>query len=257
LAYITNRSGRHEIWVRGMKSGLERPLVTQREFTSTAGVPRFMGVVYSPDGQRIAFAVILGATSIWIAPAGGGTPVRAAPQDAEAPAWSPDGRWLACILLDQGQHHLAVIPAGGNQTATLVPRAPRCDAPPVWSPDGKRIACETESDIQLASPDGSEVRRLPRLGSPALAWSPDGALLYGVAVENGRSVLKSVEVRTGAVRRIADYCTEFRVGTPFSHSMILSLARDKRSFAATTLTFKSDLWLLEGFPQPRPWGRLW
>jgi hypothetical protein len=40
-------------------------------------------------------------------------------------------------------------------------------------------------------------------------------------------------------------------GTPNTFMLSGSLSRDGRSFATTVLNSKSDLWMLEGFPQPR------
>jgi hypothetical protein len=37
----------------------------------------------------------------------------------------------------------------------------------------------------------------------------------------------------------------------------LSLAADGKSLATSAMTRKSDLWLLEGFPLPRPWWHVW
>jgi hypothetical protein len=37
-----------------------------------------------------------------------------------------------------------------------------------------------------------------------------------------------------------------------NYSLSGSLAPDGKSFFTTAASFKSDLWILDGFPQPRP-----
>ena len=56
-----------------------------------------------------------------------------------------------------------------------------------WAPDGKRIAFHLGDDMALANPDGSNVVVLkePMLGGRMTAWSPDGAWLFGIGVDDG------------------------------------------------------------------------
>ena len=56
------------------------------------------GTTWSPDGKQIAFITnITGRNNLWIVPAEGGWPVQLTISDQRqaAPAWSPDGKWIA------------------------------------------------------------------------------------------------------------------------------------------------------------------
>src|SRR5579864_6773606 len=54
LAYVTNRSGRTEIWLKEGQDGWERPLVTQRDFPDdeTSGL---VTLAFAPDATRLAY----------------------------------------------------------------------------------------------------------------------------------------------------------------------------------------------------------
>jgi dipeptidyl aminopeptidase/acylaminoacyl peptidase len=100
------------------------------------------GIAWRPDGRAIAFAADRGPepdlrprTTIWAVTARGGEPVEliALGGSASAPAYSPDGRWLAAIgvaepnALDDVSPGLVVAPSDGS--APAVPLAPELDRP--------------------------------------------------------------------------------------------------------------------------------
>src|ERR1700726_552633 len=94
----------------------------------------------SPDGKRIAFVVTATderlykyRSSIWIVPAEGGEARQftAGPANAQSPAWSPDGNWLAFVSeresdlagkdekdakkLGKGKPQIWIIPTNGGE----------------------------------------------------------------------------------------------------------------------------------------------
>ncbi len=103
------------------------------------------GLAWSPDGSRIAFtadprpdADTLPRSSIWTVPADATKPeppgeVLALGGRAYGPAWSPDGRWLAAIGVEDADAHddespgLFVGPADGRAPARAI--APGLDRP--------------------------------------------------------------------------------------------------------------------------------
>jgi dipeptidyl aminopeptidase/acylaminoacyl peptidase len=114
---------------------------------------------WSPDGRLIAFASnrdsVDGSynSDLWVVAADdttrGGTTRRLtdnAGSDA-APAWSPDGRWIAYVrktsaepigmIYDPG--HLAVLPAGGGTPRDLTDGLDRDVSNPAFAPDGQSI----------------------------------------------------------------------------------------------------------------------
>lgn len=93
----------------------------------------------SPDGKSIAFSAI---GRLWryelaskqaraLTPAG---------QRAFAPAWSPDGRWLAYVTWqDSVGGHVMKMPSGGGR-GTRLTRAASQYMNPAWSNDGSKLA---------------------------------------------------------------------------------------------------------------------
>jgi Tol biopolymer transport system component len=94
----------------------------------------------SPDATRLAFQ---GVGKIWVQEFPKGAPRRLTPQDFDAfeyaPAWSPDGRWLAFTTVDETRAgYLWRVPAEGGQPERLIQK-PGEYLNPVWSPDGESI----------------------------------------------------------------------------------------------------------------------
>ena len=254
LAYVTDRSGPQEIWLRSMQDGSDRPLVTQRDFDDNTLALGTLAV--SPDGSRLAYSrnstTHLGR--LWISPlAGGGTPVAVTKSNEFelAPAWSPDGNWLTYFSSAGG---LMKIRVGGSDPPTVL-RQEFCSHPSQWSPDGKWIACPVDDGVLLISPDGKQTRKVGTRSSP-VAWSPDSRQLYALAAGEGTKwLLDSIDVSSGTERTIADLGSQYLFqGNPLS----LSLSNDHTSLAASVVSYQSDIWMLEGFAQPRGWlGHLW
>lgn len=96
----------------------------------------------SPDGGRLAFQAV---GRVWTQPLPGGTPVRLTPPDFApfeyAPAWSPDGQWIAFTTWDdtEGGHLWKVRSSGGVPQRLTVSEEAREYLHPAWSPDGSSI----------------------------------------------------------------------------------------------------------------------
>jgi Tol biopolymer transport system component len=105
------------------------------------------GPAVSPNGKRIAF-LRFGSNGIqaqiYLINANGGKPhaLTAPSLEASAPAWSPDGRWIAFNSNNNrtGSHIFAIRPNGKDRRALTPSRFPHNDVGPSYSPDGKQIA---------------------------------------------------------------------------------------------------------------------
>jgi Tol biopolymer transport system component len=252
-AYVTDRSGQSEIWVRSHRNNWERPLITPKDFAQNPP-NQFFTLEYSPDGASLAFAATGShrVSSIWISPAAGGSPVRLTGDNSEGfeinPAWSPDGNWIVYSTIAHGRPWMRIARVGSREAPVDLIQD---GCTPRWSPKGDWIICgDTPDGFKLVSADGSAKKVFPHVFDIGSTWSADGLVIYGLTRSAAGSSLESLNVATGAVRSIREFGPELRFETNLAHSLRLSLSPDGKSFATTTLQEKSDLWMLAGFPQP-------
>jgi Tol biopolymer transport system component len=254
-AYVTDHSGESEIWIRNRRNNAERPLISRKDFSKKAP-NQFFTLEYSPDGRSLAFAASGNhrVASVWIAPAEGGTPVRLTGDSEEmeglemAPTWSPDANWIAYSTLVHGAPATRMIRVGSQEPPVELLHE---GCTPRWSPRGDWIICgDTPDGYKLIAADGQSTKTFPHIFDIGSTWSADGSFVYGLTRTKDGSKLQSLNIQTGAVRSIRDFAPDVRFETNMAHSLRLSLAPDGRAFSTTTLQIKSDLWMLEGFPQP-------
>lgn len=129
LSFISNREGRERYY-------LARPDGTQLHAVSgdtTKSDEREL--VWSPDSQRVAYVERLpdAKSRIWVAPVEGGAPVALTDGKSrdDAPAWSPDGKYLVFVAERQGDVDLWLMRADGSgQTRLTTAKGP--DWLPRW-----------------------------------------------------------------------------------------------------------------------------
>jgi serine/threonine protein kinase/WD40 repeat protein len=255
LAYSRDRNGSDEIWTHSVLEGWDRPLITRESFHDTRHTDRVSEASYSPDGQRIAFLrESNGVGSIWVASVAGGIPVPLTSQpDAGQPAWSPDGKWIT-YLTTRGKVTLWKIPASGGDPVQLAPEKGNLPSSrPKWSPRGDWIVLGTAEGLWLHSADGNKSMAIsPDPFWAAYGFSKDGAEIVAIRLNTERHFLTvAIDIATKRERIISDL-------GPATNAHAFALAPDGKSFLTAMLRGRGgDLWMLEGFPQPRDLFRRW
>ena len=137
LAYVEQGENGDDLYVTRVAGGERMKL--------TSDASRKSEPVFSPDGEKIAFARKLPgeatAEVCTIATLGGG--IATVTQDGSMPAWSPEGNKLAYVRKKSGEPEtLAIVGLDGSEVRTILASDaiyPFMGAP-AWSPDGKTIA---------------------------------------------------------------------------------------------------------------------
>ena len=121
---------------------------------------------WSPDGKLLAFSSNRSIpdpdrtydSNIWVVAADNQdkgahlTQITTNPGSDDAPAWSPDGKWIAYVtqldpkLLVYATSHIAVSPAAGGEAKVLTLKLDRVSSEPHFSPDGKFIYFIADDD---------------------------------------------------------------------------------------------------------------
>ncbi|HVS16786.1 MAG TPA: protein kinase [Thermoanaerobaculia bacterium] len=252
LAWVTDRNGANEIWLRSTREGWERPLVHDASFP---GSETYLldEPVFSPDGTRLAFQRWGdGGFSIWICPVVGGAPIRLVTSETfqGAPDWSPDGAAIAFLAGSIGDYRLAVARLGGNEVREVA--ADLLYVPPRWSPGGGWIAAQRAAGLTLFTPDGSVERVLDTRSWRAVVWSRDGERLLGVRTEGRSLVLDEIEAEGGSSRTLTRLPTPSPWVETISAIEAISLAADGRRLAISLMNPRADLWMLERAADAKP-----
>lgn len=212
----------------------------------------------SPDGRRVAFAVAEAdakedrlCSSIWVAPLDGSSPrrrgalrARPARRFSEGPAdkrprWSPDGRWLAYIAIDDdglGHDHVRLAPLDGG-VPTRLGELPGPVSEFAWSPDATRIVVVCRIGVPDRIKASATDRHAPRVVR-GLA-----ARLDGVGWQDGRRHLFVLDVSDGSARQLTR--GEYDHADPsFSPDGATIVFASDRSGRRDDRQFRSDAWVV-------------
>lgn len=171
------------------------------------------GPALSADGRRVAFTVqSRGRTWLYLMNSDGSAARRVAQElDVRgAPAWSPDGKWLAIAALHGAEPRLFKIPDTGGPAVALTDDYA---VDPVWSPSGKFLVYTaadvgTVFEVRAVGADGAP-HAIPKLsltrGSRRLAFL--GADEHTLVILKGplsRKEFWAIDLRSGVEHALTD-----------------------------------------------------
>ena len=152
--------------------------------------------VWSPDGQRLAFASNRdGNTEVYVMDADGTNPTNLtqnADTDGWNLVWSPDGQRIAFTSERDGNTEVYVMATDGSDPTNLTQSAGD-DWTPVWSPDGQRIVFLSNRDgnteVYVMATDGSDPTNLTQSAGDdwTPVWSPDGQRIVFLSNRDGNT----------------------------------------------------------------------
>lgn len=215
IAFVSDRDGNQEIYLinpdgSGLTNLTQHP---EKDFAPS----------WSPDGSRIAFRSHRGDGyyNLYLMDADGSNPTRLVTNAADdgsgdyTPHWSPDG---TKILFDStrddayaayGSSYVVNVD-GSSLTNLALESGLRFAKKASWSPDGSKIVCESEDDIYVMNPDGTDPAKLVEGMRPS--WSPDGSKI--AFIDSRRSDIYAMDGNGSNRLRLTDTSAEVFVGVP-------------------------------------------
>jgi Tol biopolymer transport system component/serine/threonine protein kinase len=250
VAFSWNGEGQdnYDIYVKFVDSAAPLRLTANRAVDSLPA--------WSPDGRQIAFLRASGLTSqelLLVSPLGGAERKLAdlsqgvnPAQWWTAPAWTPDGKFLA--VRDETAIVLVSAESGEKRKLTSPPDGWAGDWQAAFSPDGRtlafaRIRNGPTQDIFLAPvSDGAKARQLTHdsIGIGGLAWTPDGNEVVFASSRAGDQTLWRISASGGTPERLP------AVGAFASQPAI---ARHGQRAAFVRSTIRKSFWRLDLSPQ--------
>lgn len=208
ILYISNRTGKDDIWVWSVFGDSARQL--------THDVLDDNSPVWSPDGQWVAFiSQRTRQPDLWIIPAKGGTARRVTdtPEAESEPAWVP-GTDKLTYTIHRESSGLWVYDLGDSTARRLT--ADSVDllgTPWDWdlSPDGHQVAFAEQqggmSRLAVMPAAGGTVTVLAQTGNVGAQpeWSPDGSRILFLSDRSGHTNVWMVDAAGGTPRQLTDW----------------------------------------------------
>jgi serine/threonine protein kinase/Tol biopolymer transport system component len=238
IAFLSDRSGRGEIWV--CESDGSHPLQLTSSPRST-GSPR-----WSPDGRWIAYdsRTADGTPDIYVIDSTGGRPrpVVQHPASDRIPNWSRDGKWIYFSSnRNGGRDEIFRVPASGGEPALITDQGGYVA---VESVDG-RILYYTKTGggssplFSRLLAGGGEQQVLPSVFSRAFAVTAEGIYYTERADQAGMFPMKFFAFSTRQSRVLTRL--------PETPGFGLSVSPDGKKILYTLASESSDLVLVENF----------
>ncbi|MFQ5742760.1 MAG: Tol-Pal system beta propeller repeat protein TolB [Acidobacteriota bacterium] len=189
IAFVSDRAGPKEIFISDY-DGHNQRRITVDGFLS-------LGPAFSPTADRIAYVSYrmhenVPDVDISLLHKGGGVPTPITTTDGTdtAPAWSPDGAWLAFSSSRDGNAEIYIMRPDSSDVRRLTQNS-AIDTSPTWSPNSRQIAFMSNragsQHLYTMGIDGTNLRRLHVQGSQVdnPDWNPVQADLIAYTASTG------------------------------------------------------------------------
>jgi TolB protein len=203
VVYVSNRSGRSEIYLYDLKSRFEQQV--------TPEIGKISAPQVSPDGGWIVFASQATDSMIWLIRTDGSLPrpITDAAWDEIDPSWSPDGSQIAFAGVRGGFVELFVMDADGENVRQVTNDLKGIGGPTSWSPDGRYLAFYAgprgDRDIYILEISSGQVRRLTS-GDNNLdpSFSPEGMWIAFSSSRDGDHEIYIMRLDGSEIRQLTD-----------------------------------------------------
>jgi Tol biopolymer transport system component len=212
LIYRAPRAGTDALWK--LTNGTPTQLWSGTEGRALGGP------AVAPDGQRLTFLAQKGGRAHLHVMNADGSGTHRIAEDLDvrgAPAWSPDGQWLAVAALREREPRLFKIPVGGGAPVPLVNEY---STDPVWAPSGRFLVYSgadvgTTFAVKAVNADGTP-RVLPSLvlsrGARRLAFLGGDDALVVMRGDISHKEFWVVDLGSGHTRQLTSLGHEFALG---------------------------------------------
>ncbi len=205
------------IWLLDLDSGASRRLTVDLDFDNpntlpyTRNVSSFItrfGYTVSPSGKRAAFD---GRGDIFTVPAENGRTdnlTRSQGVREFYPAWSPDGKWIACISDESGDYELLLLDPSGKEKPRAVTVGHKVwKFPAVWSPDSRKLLFSDKNQLlQFVDVNTKKITVVDKADLQEITdsnWSSDSRwLVYTKSGANNLSTLWIYSVDSNKARQL-------------------------------------------------------
>ena len=238
-AYVSNASGIPGIWMRSIAEGWIRRCSRGVRWNDHLHATALLSRRAAPA----SCCYVLARGDVFNLSGGRAVPLESETADQHAPAWSPDGNWIAYTRFVGQAWEIAKVPAGGGgHPVRLSSGGESLSAWIEWAPGGAWIGFLDRQGIALVSPDGGDPRRVHG-PCAAFCFSRDGGMLYVIRrSKDARWELASLSVPEGAVKQTVSLNVP-----PEKGIRDMSLHPDGNRFVTSVSTAPRDIWILDGF----------
>ncbi|MFN0168750.1 MAG: winged helix-turn-helix domain-containing protein [Bryobacteraceae bacterium] len=247
LAYVSNRGGDPDVWIRDLDTGVDRQVTASKANEGRA--------VISPDGAHVAFGL---SGDFYTIPSSGGVQKLACKGcGPNVVAWTPDGGKLLYyyFALNPPRHATVDLSSGTKRDIlshpTAVPQSCRI------SPDGRWLTftlTDTGSRVVYvaAFEDGGKPESWIRISGEGQAndsfWSTDGNLLY----IHQADTLWARKLRPGVKTPMGDPFVVQRFDGPRYRPRFSAKGFAKNALYFTMEETRGNVWLAEPVAQSIP-----